>query len=106
MTLVPTANPDVANNTAAHRYEIRADGRVAGFAAYDISGNKVVFTHTEIDNAFEGRGLGSHLAKAALDDVRQHHQRVQPRCPFIAAYIQRHAEYADLVDADRPGHDH
>jgi predicted GNAT family acetyltransferase len=99
MTIVPTANPDVGNNTAAHRYEIRADGEVAGVAAYGMSGNTVVFTHTEISDAFEGRGLGSHLAKAALDDVRQHHQRVRPLCPFIAAYIDRHVEYADLVDA-------
>jgi predicted GNAT family acetyltransferase len=57
----------------------------------------VIFTHTEVLPAFEGRGVGSALAKGALDAVRAEGSSVEPRCPFIAAYIRRHPAYADLV---------
>ena len=56
--------------------------------------------HTEIDPAFEGKGLGSALAKGALDAERALGEPVVPLCPFIRAYIDRHPEYADLVDHD------
>jgi predicted GNAT family acetyltransferase len=94
---LPTADDAVTNNPEAGRYEIRIDGRLAGFAAYVVEADKIVFTHTEIDDAFEGQGLGSRLAKAALDDVRAHHEAAAPQCPFISGYIKRHPEYADLV---------
>jgi uncharacterized protein len=81
-----------------HRYEIRDGDRVLGLAAYQRAGDKVVFTHTEIDPTAEGDGLGSRLVRGALDDVRARGLRVLPRCPFVRGWIQRHAEYADLVD--------
>lgn len=97
MPTEPTADEEVVDNVAESRYEIRADGDVAGFAAYTRSGDHVTFTHTEIDDAFEGRGLGSRLARAALDHTRQQHRTVTPECPFIAGYIERHPEYNDLI---------
>jgi uncharacterized protein len=81
-----------------HRYEIRDGDRVLGLAAYQRAGDKVVFTHTEIDPAAEGDGLGGRLVRGALDDVRARGLRVLPRCPFVRGWIQRHPEYADLVD--------
>jgi predicted GNAT family acetyltransferase len=84
-----------------HRYEARVDGRVAGFAAYRRRPDAVVFTHTEVDDAYEGKGVGSVLAKGALDDVRAHGGAVVAQCPFIAAYIRRHPEYQDLLAGDR-----
>ena len=59
----------------------------------------MTFIHTEIAPEFEGRGLGSRLAVAALDDVRRRGLRVVPRCPFIARFIAGHAEYQDLLAA-------
>jgi len=89
---------EVKNNAERRRYEIRVDGEVAGFASYrPRDDGVVVFTHTEIDEAHEGQGLGSTLARAALDDVRVAGGTLVPLCPFIKGYIERHAEYADLV---------
>jgi predicted GNAT family acetyltransferase len=59
-----------------------------------------VFVHTEIDDAFEGRGLGSILVRAALDAARSRGLAVRPDCPFVRGYIARHPEYLDLVPAD------
>lgn len=89
--------PSVTNNEAASRYEIHVEGQLAGFADYRAQPGVIAIPHTEVDPAFEGRGLGSQLARAALDDIRQRDLRVAPHCPFIATYIKRHPEYADLV---------
>jgi uncharacterized protein len=88
---------EVTNNTDKSRYEIFLDGKPAGYAEYRLRENHTVFVHTEIDRAFEGKGLGSVLAKAALDDVRAAGRSVVPLCPFIKGYIDRHAEYKDLL---------
>ena len=87
--------------TEVHRragdYEITVDGQHAGLAAFEERPGVVVFTHTEIDPAFEGQGLGSQLARAALDDVRDRGLKVRPLCPFIRAWIDKHPDYQELV---------
>lgn len=85
------------NNTTEHRYELTNEGKIVGFAEYKLDDNAVVFTHTEIAPEHEGNGYGSQLAKQALEDVRKQGKLAVPRCEFIAAYIERHKEYADLV---------
>lgn len=92
------ADVAVVDNPGRHRYEARADdGAVLGFSQYRRSGDTVVFTHTEVDDAQEGHGVGSRLVRGALDDVRAAGLRVRPLCPFVKAYIDGHPEYADLV---------
>ncbi|MGZ4508333.1 MAG: GNAT family N-acetyltransferase [Blastococcus sp.] len=94
--------PTVRDAPEANRYEIRDDGRVLGFAAYERRGDTLVFTHTEVDPDAGESGLGSTLVRGALDDVRAHGGHVVPLCPFVRGWIDRHQEYADLVaDADR-----
>jgi predicted GNAT family acetyltransferase len=59
-----------------------------------------VLVHTEVEPRAEGTGLGSQLVTEALDDIRARGLRVVPLCPFVAAYIRRHPDYADLVVKD------
>lgn len=89
----------VSDAPERRRFEASIEGGLAGFARYVRLPDRVVFTHTEVDPAFEGRGVGSALAKGALDAVRVNGDRVEARCPFIAAYIKRHPTYADLLVA-------
>jgi uncharacterized protein len=96
----PTSD-DVRDNTGESRFEIYADGRRAGIAAYHVHGDVVDFTHTVIDDEFEGRGLGSVLIRAALDETRARGRQVLPYCQFVRAFIAKHDEYLDLVPADR-----
>lgn len=84
----------VVQNADQSRYEIHVDGELAGFARYRRLDAGVDFVHTEIDPKFEGRGLGSQLAKGALDDVRSKGERIIATCSFIAGYIERHPEYS------------
>jgi uncharacterized protein len=87
----------VTDNPAESRYELRDGDTLVGIAAYRLTGDTVVFTHTEVADAYEGQGAGSQLAREALDDSRARNRRVVARCPFIAAWIERHPDYADLL---------
>ncbi|MDS1270817.1 GNAT family N-acetyltransferase [Lipingzhangella sp. LS1_29] len=98
----------VRNATHRDRYEAidypddAAEGTVAGFADYIHARDQIVFTHTEVAPAYEGRGIGGQLVRGALDDVRARGLRVIPVCPFVKGWIQRHREYADLVGDQGP----
>jgi predicted GNAT family acetyltransferase len=88
----------VADAPEQARYEARtADGTLAGFAAYQLAPQVLVMTHTEVDHAFEGQGVATTLIRAALDDIRSRGLHVVPLCPFVATFLQRHPDYADLV---------
>jgi predicted GNAT family acetyltransferase len=92
----------VADNPAEHRYEARVDGTLAGVAQYSLGEKEIVFTHTEVDDSFEGRGVGSSLARSALDDVRRRGGlAVVPQCEFIKGWIDQHPDYQDLVHEQR-----
>ena len=101
MFVVTENNPTVVDNPEAGRFEVLVAGEVAGFAEYRRTKAATAFTHTVVDPAFEGRGLGSVLARGALDATREAGSPVLPFCPFIRGYIRRHPEYVDLVPVDQ-----
>lgn len=86
----------VTDNPAAGRFELAVDGAVA-FAAYRVRDGHLIFTHTEVPESLSGRGVGSRLAKGALDLARARGLPVVAQCAFIAGYIGKHQEYADLL---------
>lgn len=90
---------EIADHPEKRRYELRVDGELAAIAEYreSASGQVRTFTHTLVYALFEGRGLGSRLASAALDDARVKGLSIVSQCPFIAGYIRAHPEYADLL---------
>jgi uncharacterized protein len=90
----------VADASEQSRYEIHRGSELAGFAEYTVEGDRAVFTHTEIDERFEGQGLGSKLVAGALDGERARGRQVEPRCPFVAEFIRRHPDYLDVVDEE------
>jgi uncharacterized protein len=88
----------VRDNPGAGRYEAYVDGELAGFSAYQVSTGVITFTHTEVDRAYEGQGVGSVLVRGALDAVRADTElRVRPSCPFVRAWLDRHPDYLDLT---------
>ena len=88
-----------SNNLDEHRYEAHIDGELAGFIEYQPSVGLVSLDHTEVDDRYEGQGVGSALAKFALDELRADgSRRVLVRCPFIKSWIRKHPEYADALD--------
>ena len=92
------SEPVITDNPTARRFEAHLDGGLAGYAEYQLTDDLVVFTHTEVDPAFEGRGVGSALARHALDSLRADGARkALAVCPFIKGWIQRHPDYLDVT---------
>jgi uncharacterized protein len=92
MTVTVRDNPD------RQRYEAFLGEELAGFAEYRLRPGRITFTHTEVDDAYEGEGVGSRLASEVLDAARDADLDVYPACPFIAEYIRRHPDqYLGLV---------
>jgi NAD+ kinase len=87
----------VVDSFEQSRYEILLGGELAGVLHYRRHGGEVELAHTEIDQAFEGRGLAGRLAAAALADARGRATPVVVTCPFVAGYVERHPEYNDLL---------
>ncbi|MFF5180284.1 GNAT family N-acetyltransferase [Micromonospora sp. NPDC000316] len=88
----------VTDAPTRERFEARDEaGGVAGFVTYQLTGAIIAYTHTEVDPAFEGRGVGSTLARAVMDDARAKRRTVVPICPFLAEWLGKHPEYDDIV---------
>ncbi|WP_432987824.1 GNAT family N-acetyltransferase [Dactylosporangium sp. CA-233914] len=84
----------VVDNADHNRFEIRVDGELAGSAYYRLREQEITFTHTEVEAAFEGKGVGSKLANGALTLAKDRGLQVVAQCPFIAAYLKKHPELA------------
>jgi predicted GNAT family acetyltransferase len=92
---------EIADDADKKRYEIHSDGELAGLVTYRLEAGLIELVHTEIDEEFEGHGLGSQLIAFALDDARERGLAVLPTCPFVNDYIQRHRQYVGLVPEGR-----
>jgi predicted GNAT family acetyltransferase len=89
----------VADNPCENRYEGRDGEELVGSAAYTLRPGLIAFTHTQIVPRLQGKGAGSQLAQAVLDDARARGLAVLPLCSFINWWIEQHDDYADLVPA-------
>lgn len=90
----------IKDNAEQHRYEAFIGTELAGYCEYNLLTDAILFSHTEVLEAHEGKGVGSALAKHVLDAARRNALHVIPVCQFIAGYIRKHREYADLVRPD------
>ncbi|MBG0827003.1 N-acetyltransferase [Planomonospora sp. ID67723] len=91
MTVEVTAVPE------KNLFEAEVDGEHAGQIEFVRRDGVIVYTHTEVDGPFEGRGIGGLLVRTALDAARAEGVKVVPRCSFVKSWIDGHPEYADLV---------
>ncbi len=79
------------------RFIARVEGEQA-VLEYGKQGGRLTITHTRVPAAIEGRGVAGALTRAALEYARAQHLKVVPECAYAAAFVQRHGEYADLVE--------
>jgi predicted GNAT family acetyltransferase len=86
----------VRQNAARNRFELATDAGEA-LAFYRLHDGVMTFTHTEVPASLRGRGIGSALMRGALESVRRQGLKVVPRCPFVADYIERNPEFADML---------
>jgi hypothetical protein len=93
----------VVDDPQEHQYALYVDGAQAGTMAYRIVGRRRVLLHTEVDEAYRGRGLARILIQVVLDDLRERQRKATVYCPAIDRFIKQHIEYADAIDPSHPG---
>lgn len=98
MTLTDKTGAPVTVSKEADKFTVAVDGQTVGLTQYTDNTGSRVFPHTEVDEAFGGRGLATVLIGEALAQTKAEGLRIVPMCPTVAAYIEKHPEYADLVD--------
>ncbi|MEZ5851666.1 MAG: GNAT family N-acetyltransferase [Hyphomicrobiaceae bacterium] len=86
----------VTDNRQQGRFEMLVEGHTA-FVTYRISGDTAVLNHAEVPAELEGRGVGSRLVRGTLEHLRERGMQVVPRCSFVAAFIRKNAEFADML---------
>jgi predicted GNAT family acetyltransferase len=87
----------VRDNTSLNRFELDVEGGVA-FANYRVTPQAVIITHTETPRGLRGRGIASELVRGALDLIRADGRKVIAGCGFVADYLRKHPEFADLAN--------
>ena len=86
----------VVQNPDKNRFEVKIESYLA-LCEYILGKTRIIFTHTEVPKALAGNSIGAKMAKAGLDYAREHNLQIMPLCPFVAAYMERHPEYYDLL---------
>lgn len=86
------------DNPEERRFEAYVDGELAGYTAYDLNDDGILILHTEVDDAFEGQGVGSAMVRQMLDRLRSEQDlKVTVVCPFVNAWLRRHPDYRDVT---------
>lgn len=85
-----------SDNEDLSRFELDVGGTIA-FVAYRKSPGAITLVHTEVPQALGGKGIGSKLARAALDAVRAQRRKLTVECEFIQGYMSKHPEYNNLL---------
>jgi predicted GNAT family acetyltransferase len=93
---INTNKLDIAHNEAEHRFEIWIDDQLSKLD-YMRDGNTIVMTHVGVHPDHRGQGVGGRLTEVALDYAKANSLRVIPMCSYVAAYIRRNPEYAELT---------
>lgn len=95
-----TTKPTITLNHAHHRFELLTDGKLSLVAFFQPDDHTLALTHTEVDPALEGKGVGSSLVRQVLEYTEQHDQKIVPLCPFVATYIKRHPDWQRVVSTE------
>lgn len=87
----------VAHDASSRRFEVRVGDHPLAFLSYSFDGDRVVYGHTFVPTELRGKGIAANLVRAALEEARQRGWRVVPRCSYVAAFIKRNPQFADLI---------
>ena len=93
------SEPTVERDDSIHHYVLRLDGAEIGHINYRDDGDRRVILHTKVGDEYTGHGYGTRLITGALDDIRASGLRAVTLCPMATAYVTKHRDYDDIVDA-------
>lgn len=86
----------VQHDSSNRQFFIDTDG-VRSVSDYTLDGNVMTITHTGVPTELSGRGLASDLTRAAFTTAREQGWKVIPACSYAAGWVEKHAEFKDLL---------
>jgi len=86
----------VVHNLPEQQFELHLGGKLC-LLQYRIAGAKMIIFRTDVPESIQNRGLAARMTAAALDFAREQNLKVEPRCPYTAAYFRKHRECSDLL---------
>src|SRR3954463_1617259 len=99
------AAEDLIDNTSQGRFELYRDGQLCGWLYYThLKPNRYALQHTEVEQSHRGEGVGAVMVRRVLEEVRSRAGTITVICPFVAEFVAKTADYADLIDARHPGY--
>lgn len=93
----------ITENSELGIYEATIGGRTAAGLVYNKVGNRVILMATSVLPEFRGKGVATRLLGGVLDELRMQGKTATVTCPFTAAFVNAHPEYADVLDPALPG---
>jgi predicted GNAT family acetyltransferase len=102
MTLTDKTGAPVTIGRQPGKFTVAVEGKTVGLAAFAERDGQRVFRHTEVDEAFGGRGLATVMIGEALAATRADGLRIVAVCPMVAAYVNKHNDFDDIVDPQTP----
>jgi uncharacterized protein len=100
--MADTATLEILDKPERNRFEARLEGELVGLIDYIPLPGKIIATHTEVAERYKGQGFGARLVQGMIDQLRADGRLLQPLCPYVAAYLRRHPDEADVVDRSTP----
>jgi predicted GNAT family acetyltransferase len=97
---MPSTQSTITLDRAKNQFELLTDDKLSLVAFFQPDEHTLALTHTEVDPALEGQGVGSNLVKQVLEYTEQHNQKIVPLCPFVDTYIKRHPEWQRVVSTE------
>ena len=86
----------VQHNPEHRRFETQLDGRPA-YLTYTVQGGAVSFDHTFVPEEMRGKGVAAALVREGLEEARRRQWKIVPACSYVASFVARHPEFADLL---------
>ena len=87
---------EILHDIQKQKFYVVVDG-LESHLEYVKMENVLNLIHTYVPNALRGKGIAGEVVKAALTYAEENELKIIPSCSYVAAYIQRHKEYENLV---------
>lgn len=79
-------------------FHIDIEGKIEAKMTFVFAGpNKIIIDHTEVNEAFNGKGFGKKMVATAVAFDREKNIKIVPLCPFAKKVFDKNSEFKDVL---------
>lgn len=87
---------EVNHNSEKSQFEVKKEPQLA-VLEYKMHRGTMYLMHTKVPEALSGEGIGSQLAKSALEYAKSEKLPILIYCSFIRDYVEKNPQYQPLI---------